>query len=59
MSKILKSKHALAGLAKFKPVLAQCHQGQRRPGVNDGALYIYNDCFKHICDNTPFVVQNE
>jgi len=54
----LKTQSPMLSLRKFKPVLANCHQGQRRPGVDSGAQYIYNNCFKDICEEQPFVVQN-
>jgi arginase len=37
-------------LRKFKPVLASCSQGQKRRGVEDGALYVYKHLVKEICD---------
>ena len=48
----------LAALSKFKPILSSCHQGQRRPGVEDGALYIYKNCFQEIFESKPFIIQN-
>lgn len=42
-------RNPLEGLRAFKPVLAACHQGQRKEGVNDGAKYVYDQCFSHIC----------
>jgi arginase len=42
---IVKQKNILEGLKKFQPILASCHQGQRRSGVDAGAGYIYDNCF--------------
>ena len=50
--------HLLSGLSNFKPVLSCCHQGQKRRGVEAGAYYIYENCFKHICKSQPFAIQN-
>ena len=44
-------------LQKFKPVLSMCSQGQRRSGVDEGALYLYKDVFREICEDKPHVVQ--
>lgn len=41
-------------LRKFKPVLASCSQGQKRRGVEDGALYVYNNLFKEICNSQVY-----
>ena len=45
-------------LSKFKPMMAMCSQGQRRSGVDEGSLFMYNRIFRHICDSKPYVVQN-
>ena len=46
-------------LKKFKPVLGMCSQGQRKSGVNDGGLYLYNNIFRDLCDSKPYTVQHE
>jgi len=46
-------------LRKFKPVLGMCSQGQRKEGVNEGGLYLYNHIFRDLCDAKPFVIQHE
>jgi arginase family enzyme len=44
-------------LSKFKPVIGMCHQGQRRVGVDEGGMLVYNNIFKDLCQTEPFVVQ--
>ena len=46
-------------LSKFRPVLANCSQGQRRPGVHEGGLFLYDKIFKEICRRDPFVIEHE
>ena len=41
-------------LQKFTPVLASCSQGQKRRGVEQGGLYVYNHIVSKICDNQPY-----
>ena len=43
-------------LQRFKPVLGMCSQGQRRSGVNEGGLYLYEKIFGEICHSKPYVV---
>ena len=45
-------------LGKFKPVIGMCSQGQRKDGVNDGGLFLYNNVFRNLCDSKPYIVQN-
>jgi arginase len=45
-------------LSKFKPMMAMCSQGQRRSGVDEGSLFMYNRIFRDICEAKPYVVQN-
>ena len=59
ISKKASHKNILEGLRKFKPILASCHQGQRRPGVDEGATYIYENCFKQVSDYVPFHILNK
>lgn len=58
MRNLLTTKNQLDGLKAFKPILAACHQGQRRNGVDDGAKFVYDHCFSHICSNAPHVIKN-
>jgi len=44
-------------LKKFKPVLAACHQGQKRPGVDLGANYVYNHLVKDICEAQAYKLE--
>ena len=46
-------------LNKFRPVLGMCSQGQKKEGVNEGGLYLYNHIFRDLCDSKPYVVQHE
>ena len=46
-------------LRKFRPVLGMCSQGQKRQGVHDGAMYLYNNLFREMCDAKPYVIQHE
>jgi hypothetical protein len=41
-------------LRKFKPVLASCSQGQKRKGVEQGALYVYQNLFRDICGSQVY-----
>lgn len=43
-------------LSKFKPLIAMCCQGQKRSGVDEGGLFMYNRIFRDICDAKPYVV---
>ena len=43
-------------LQRFKPVLGMCSQGQKKEGVNEGGLYLYNNVFRDICDAKPHVI---
>lgn len=45
-------------LKRFKPVLGMCSQGQKREGVNEGGLFLYNNIFRDMCDSKPFVIQH-
>ena len=45
-------------LKSFKPVIGMCSQGQKRSGVDEGGLYMYNNIFRDICESKPYVVQN-
>ena len=45
-------------LQKWKPVIGMCSQGQKREGVRDGALFLYNNVFRNLCDSKPYIVQN-
>ena len=49
----------MKGIKQFKPVIGQCHQGQRRSGVDEGGLYTYENVFADICYAKPFVVTNQ
>ena len=53
---ILNYRQAMAKLQRFKPVLGMCSQGQRRGGVNQGGLYLYEKIFGNICHSKPYVV---
>ncbi len=46
-------------LRKFKPVIGMCSQGQKKQGVNEGGIYLYNHIFRDLCDSKPFVIQHE
>lgn len=46
-------------LRKFRPVLGMCSQGQKRQGVHDGSMYLYNHIFKDLCEPRPYVIQHE
>jgi len=46
-------------LRKFKPVIGMCSQGQKRQGVNEGGLYLYNHIFRDLCYAKPLVIQHE
>ena len=48
----------MKGIEKFKPIIGMCSQGQRRRGVDEGGLYLYNNVFRDICESKPYVVQN-
>ena len=43
-------------LARFRPVLADCSQGQKKKGVNEGGLFLYNHIFRDLCDAKPRVI---
>ena len=43
-------------LQRFKPVLGMCSQGQKKEGVNEGGLYLYNNIFRDLCDAKPLVI---
>jgi hypothetical protein len=43
-------------LSKFKPLLAMCSHGQKRTGVDEGGLFMYNHIFKDICDAKPYSI---
>jgi len=38
-------------------MIAMCSQGQKRSGVDEGGLAMYNQIFKDICMERPYVVQ--
>ena len=46
-------------LSKFKPVIAKCSQGQKKTGVNEGGLYMYNHVFKDLCVSKPYLIEHE
>ena len=46
-------------LSKFKPVIGMCSQGQKKTGVNEGGLYMYNKLFKDLCSSKPYLIQHE
>ena len=48
----------MKNIKKFNPIIAMCHQGQRRSGVDEGGLYVYQNVFRDICESKPYVVQN-
>lgn len=41
-------------LQRFKPILAQCSQGQKRKGVEAGAEYVYENLVKDICEGQVY-----
>lgn len=47
----------MRGLNKFKPILSMCNQGQKRNGVDEGALYMYNTVFRDVCEDKPHAVE--
>lgn len=49
----------MKAIKNFKPVLGMCCSGQRRIGVDDGAMQVYNSVFKDRCDAVPYVVTSE
>ena len=57
-SNIITARQAMSKVQRFKPVLGMCSQGQRRGGVNEGGLYLYEKIFSEICHSKPYVVQH-
>ena len=43
-------------LRRFKPVLGMCSQGQKKEGVNQGGIFLYNAIFRDLCDAKPHVI---
>jgi len=46
-------------LQRFKPILAACSQGQKRRGVEQGCLYVYENLVKHICEGQVYQIDHE
>ena len=36
-----------------------CSQGQQKSGVDEGALYLYNNVFKEVCEEKPYVIRKK
>jgi hypothetical protein len=45
-------------LQKFHPILASCSQGQKRRGVEQGGMYVYNNLVKDICESQPYKLEH-
>lgn len=46
-------------LKKFIPIIAECHQGQRKLGVNFGGKYLYNKLFYKNTTSKPIIISNK
>lgn len=46
-------------LQKFKPLLAACSQGQKRSGVDEGAIFTYKHCVSHFADEEAMIVEHD
>jgi len=49
----------LKSLSKFKPILGVCSQGQQRLGVDEGAYHLYNNVFKDVLEEKPYVIAKD
>jgi arginase len=45
-------------LRKFIPIIAECHQGQTKPGVKLGGEYLYNNIFHKNTKYNPIIIPN-
>jgi len=46
-------------LSKFIPIIAECHQGQKKRGVELGAKYLYNQLFHKSTTDNPILIPNK
>lgn len=46
-------------LNKFKPIIAQCYQGQQKLGVNIGGNYLYDKIFYNKVANSPIIINEK
>jgi arginase len=44
---------------KFIPIIAECHQGQKKPGVSLGGEYLYNNIFRKNTKLNPIIIPNK